>query len=82
MTRIQAWLGTGNPALDAALAQRGIETSYGDFRGERDGSLDYKQMADNGAEVISVDNVPAAADVLQAVERATGLLQACPSAKG
>lgn len=84
LTRVQAWLGTGsgNPALDRFLAERDIETSYGDFRGEREGSADYRRLADNGAEVISVDNVPAAAEALQAAERARALLAACPEARG
>ena len=83
LTRVTAWLGTGtgNPPLDAELAARGIETSYGDFRGERAGTADYRLLADNGAEVISVDNVPAAADALQAGQRARALLAACPAAR-
>lgn len=83
LTRVQAWLGTGtgNPPLDAALADRGIETSYGDFRAERDGTADYRLLAANGAEVISVDNVPAAAEVLQADVRARGLVEACSAAR-
>ena len=84
LTRVQAWLGlgTGNPELDAALAERGIETSYGDFRAERDGSIDYQLMADNGAEVISVDDVPAAADALDAFNQARAVLENCPAARG
>jgi len=82
LSRVQAWLGTGtgNPPLDAALAARSIETSYGDFRGERDGRVDYQQLADNGAEVISVDDVAAAAEALQAGKQARLLLAACPAA--
>ncbi len=84
LTRVQAWLGlgTGNPELDAALAERGIETSYGDFRAERDGSVDYGAMARNGAEVISVDDVPAAAAALDAATQARAVLDACPAARG
>ena len=84
LTRVQAWLGTGtgNPPLDAALAERAIETSYGDFRGERNGTVDYQLLADNGAEVISVDDVPAAAAALQAQQRARALLASCPAAGG
>ena len=84
LSRAQAWLGTGtgNPALDAMLAQRAVETSYGDFRGEREGTVDYRLLADNGAEVISVDNVPAAAAALQARQRARALLRSCPAAGG
>jgi len=82
-TRVQAWLGvgTGNPALDAALAEREIETSYGDFSGERDGTVDYRLLAANGAEVISVDDVPAAADVLAAHRQARELLASCETAR-
>lgn len=82
-TRIQAWLGvgTGNPPLDTALAALDVETSYGDFRGERDGTANYRLLADNGAEVISVDNVPAAALALQARAQARQLLDACPAAR-
>lgn len=83
LTRVQAWLGlgTGNPELDAALAEHGIETSYGDFRAERDGNVDYQLMADNGAEVISVDDVPAAADALDAYDAARAVLENCPAAR-
>lgn len=84
LTRIQAWLGlgTGNPELDAALAERGIETSYGDFRAERDGTIDYAAMAANGAEVISVDDVPAASAALNAYDQARAVLASCPAARG
>ncbi|MEM1081710.1 MAG: glycerophosphodiester phosphodiesterase family protein [Pseudomonadota bacterium] len=85
LTRMTAWLGadgTGNPTLDAELAYRGIETSYGNFRGEREGTVDYELMANNGAEVISVDDMPAAANALDASARARALLAACPAAKG
>jgi len=82
LSRVQAWLGTGtgNPPLDAALAERAIETSYGDFRGEREGTVNYRLLAANGAEVISVDDVPAAAAALDARARARALLAACPAA--
>jgi glycerophosphoryl diester phosphodiesterase len=82
LTRIQGWLGlgTGNPDWDAALAALEVETSYGDFRAERDGSIDYQLMADNGAEVISVDDVPAAADALDAYTQARTVLSRCPAA--
>lgn len=82
LSRVQAWLGTGNgnPPLDALLDERDIETSYGDFRGERDGSVDYRRLADNGAEVISVDEVRAASSALDARAQARTLLQACPAA--
>jgi glycerophosphoryl diester phosphodiesterase len=83
LTRVQAWLGlgTGERSLDAALAERGIETSYGDFRGERNGTVDYRLMADNGAEVISVDDVPAAAEALDAGGAARALLKRCSAAQ-
>lgn len=83
-TRLSAWLGlgTGEPALDAALAAQGIETSYGDFRAEREGGADYALMASNGAEVISVDDVPAAAEVLDAYDMARALLATCEAARG
>jgi glycerophosphoryl diester phosphodiesterase len=83
LSRVTAWLGlgTGNPDLDAALAEAGLETSYGDFRGERDGSIDYAVMASNGAEVISVDDVPAAAASLNAREAARALLAGCEAAR-
>ena len=82
LSRVQAWLGTGsgNPPLDAFLAERDIETSYGDFRGERNGTVDYQRLADNGAEVISVDNVPAAARALRAGEKTKELLKTCSAA--
>lgn len=81
---ITAWLGLGqgDPALDAALAAEGIETSYGDFRAEREGTIDYALMASNGAEVISVDDVPAAAGVLDASETSRALFQTCEAARG
>ncbi|XBQ17204.1 MAG: glycerophosphodiester phosphodiesterase family protein [Oceanicaulis sp.] len=81
---LTAWLGlgTGNPELDAALAARGIETSYGDFRAERQGEADYRLMAENGAEVISVDDVPAASAALDAAATARSVLEACPAARG
>jgi glycerophosphoryl diester phosphodiesterase len=83
LTRVTAWLGTGsgNPRLDAELAALGIETSYGDFRGEREGRGDYRVLADNGAEVISVDDVPAAAEALDAGQRARALLEHCSAAR-
>ena len=83
LRRVQAWLGTGtgNPSLDLLLSEREIETSYGDFRGERQGSVDYQRLADNGAEVISVDEVRAASAALDARAQARSLLQACPEAR-
>ncbi|MFW6300666.1 MAG: glycerophosphodiester phosphodiesterase family protein, partial [Oceanicaulis sp.] len=83
LSRVTAWLGlgTGNPELDAALAQAGIETSYGDFRAERQGVIDYTLMAANGAEVISVDDVPAAAEALDALAASRAVLAACEAAR-
>jgi len=83
LSRVTAWLGlgTGNPDLDAALAEAGIETSYGDFRAERDGVIDYSVMASNGAEVISVDDVPAAASALDAHDTARTVLAGCEAAR-
>ncbi|WP_022700843.1 glycerophosphodiester phosphodiesterase family protein [Oceanicaulis alexandrii] len=78
------WLGvgTGNPEWDAELAHLGIETSFGDFGGERNGTVDYQLLSRNGAEVISVDDVPAAAAALNADEASRALLEACPAAQG
>jgi glycerophosphoryl diester phosphodiesterase len=83
-SRLSAWLGlgTGDPGLDAELAALGIETSYGDFRGEREGTIDYRLMAANGAEVISVDDVPAASEALDAVTTSRAVLAACEAARG
>jgi glycerophosphoryl diester phosphodiesterase len=77
--RVLAWLGlgSGDPALDKALAAQGIETSYADFRAEAEGMIDYWLLAENGAEVISVDNVPEAARALDAIQHTGALLHAC-----
>ncbi len=79
LDRVVAWLGTGmgDPSLDAKLAALGIETSYGDFRAEGDGSVDYQRMADNGAEVLSVDNVAAASSALDTAASLATLRAAC-----
>lgn len=79
LSRFTAWLGLGRgkPALDDDLAARGIETSFGDFRAEAAGSVDYWQMAKNGAEVLSVDDVPAAARALYASGTADADIDAC-----
>lgn len=84
LTRIQAWLGlgSGNPEWDETLAGLEIETSYGDFRAEQNGTIDYQLMADNGAEVISVDDVLAAASTLDAYAEARAVLANCPAARG
>lgn len=81
--RIVAWLGLGHgePEFDAVLAERGIETSFGDFRAERGGTANYLQMADNGAEVISVDDVPSAARALRAAQTARGVYAVCEQAR-
>ena len=78
------WLGvgSGNPDWDSALAEQGLETSFGDFGGERTGTVDYRQLSANGAEVISVDDVPAAAAALNAQDASRTLLQNCPAAQG
>lgn len=83
LSRVTAWLGlgTGNPELDAALADAGLETSYGDFRGERDGSVDYRAMASNGAEMISVDDVAAASEALESRETSRAVLAGCEAAR-
>lgn len=83
LTRLQAWLGVGdgNPRLDAALADLDVETSFGNFRAEADGTARYLAMNDAGAEVISVDNVQAAARALNAAQQARGVLASCPSAR-
>ena len=74
-----AWLGLGggDPVLDKQLALLGIETSYGDFRAERDGTVDYERMARNGAELISVDNVPMASSALDAAASVLALRSTC-----
>lgn len=84
LSRIVAWLGLGHgePEFDAALAARGIETSFGDFRAERQGTANYLEMADNGAEVISVDDVAAATRALRAAQTARGVYATCPQARG
>lgn len=82
LTRLQAWLGVGNgnPDLDQALAEMGIETSFGNFRAEADSLARYLDMNDAGAEVISVDNVQAAARALNAAQQVRGVLASCPEA--
>ncbi len=82
--RVLAWLGLGQegaPALDAALAEAGVETSFGDFRAEASGRADYLAMKDAGAEVLSVDDVEAAARALKAGQQARGVLASCPQAR-
>ncbi|MEM1188350.1 MAG: glycerophosphodiester phosphodiesterase family protein [Pseudomonadota bacterium] len=83
LSRVTAWLGLGpgRPGLDRELAALGIETSYGDFRAESDGSVDYKRLSSNGAEVLSVDDVAAAAGALEAAVVARALLSDCPAAQ-
>lgn len=83
LTRIVAWLGlgSGEPEFDAWLAGQGIETSFGDFRAEAAGTADYLEMSDNGAEVISVNDVEAAARALRAAQTARGVLASCQAAR-
>ena len=82
LTRIIAWLGLGDgdAPLDAALAERGVETSVGNFRAEAAGRADYAAWAAKGVNVLSVDDVPAAAAALDARDRARSVLDACPAA--
>ncbi|KAA5803841.1 glycerophosphodiester phosphodiesterase family protein [Alkalicaulis satelles] len=84
LTRIVAWLGLGDgdAALSAELAARGIETNFGNFRAEREGTADYAAWAEAGAQIIAVDDVPAAAAAIDARARARALLEACPAARG
>ena len=82
LTTIWLGVGTGNPDWDAVLANLGLETSFGDFGGERNGTVDYQLLSQNGAEVISVDDVPAAAAALDAYEASRTLLDNCPAAQG
>ena len=79
--RVVAWLGlgAGDAALDAALASRGVETSYGDFRGERNADWDHAAHAAAGAEVLSVDDVRRAARALEAPSRLAALRSSCRS---
>lgn len=81
LNRVIAWLGlgSGNAKLDQALAEMGVETSYGDFQAERKDYADYPQMAANGAELLSVKNVTAATIALKAAGKATQLQHACPT---
>lgn len=82
LTTIWLGVGTGNPEWDAMLAEMNIETSFGDFGGERNGTVDYQLLNQNGAEVISVDDVPAAAAALNAYDASRTLLDNCPAAQG
>lgn len=77
--RIVAWLGVGegDPVLDAALAARGVETSYADFRAEQIAGWDYALHAAAGAEILSVDDVRAAARALDAPAARQALLTTC-----
>lgn len=82
LERIVAWLGlgAGKPALDRAFAARGVETSYADFRAEREGNWDYAAHAAAGAEVLSVDDVLRAAAALDARARLEALRASCAAA--
>jgi glycerophosphoryl diester phosphodiesterase len=81
-SRVTAWLGlgSGDPALDRALAEVGIETSFGDFRAEARGRADYRAMATQGAEVLSVDDVAAAAAALGSRADGRAVWASCPRA--
>lgn len=81
LTQLVAWLGVGRgaPVLDAELAARGVETSYADFRGERDPGYDYVAQASAGAEVLSVDDVAAASRALEARAVLVRLMGSCPT---
>ena len=84
LDQLSIWLGlgSGRPALDRQLADLGVETSYGDFAAERRGTASYRQMARNGAEIISVDDVDAATRALDANTESRNLLEACTQARG
>ncbi|PWE18356.1 hypothetical protein DDZ18_01755 [Marinicauda salina] len=83
LSRIVAWLGAdgGDAVLDAALAERGVETSYADFGAERDGTINYRALSAAGGEILSIDGVEAAAGRLDARENARRVLAACPAAQ-
>ena len=79
LTRMTAWLGVGrgNRELDMALTELGIETAYGDFRGEDENNYDYVALASGGGELLSIDNVLRASDQLDAQAGLTRLLETC-----
>lgn len=78
LTRLHAWLGVGqgDPELDRALADLGIETSIGNFPAESNGTADYRAMSESGAEVISVNNVRLATREINAIEQISKVLSA------
>lgn len=82
MTRVVAWLGLGrgNRELDQVLAEAGVETSYGDFRGEDEPGFDYLSFAQAGGEVLSIDHIVPAAEQLNARTGVETLLANCPAA--
>ena len=81
--RIIAWLGAdgGDAVLDAALAERGVETGYAEFGAERSGAVNYRALAAAGGEILSVDAVDAAAMRLDADAIARRALAECPAAQ-
>jgi glycerophosphoryl diester phosphodiesterase len=79
LTRVLAWLGLGrgNPALDSTLADLGVETAYGDFRGEDAPGFDYVDFSAQGGEVLSIDHVLTASEQLGATAQIDDLLVSC-----
>lgn len=84
LTRVLAWTGTEEPnaALNAALAQRGVETIFGtlgnpryswDGRFDREGREQYAAFADVGLEIIATDRPVEASRDLDANDGADGL---------
>lgn len=79
LAQVVAWLGvgSGNPALDEALAARAVETSYADFRSEQEPGHDYVAHASAGAELLSVDEVAAASEALEVPAGLRRLMRTC-----
>ncbi|MEM8492687.1 MAG: glycerophosphodiester phosphodiesterase family protein [Pseudomonadota bacterium] len=82
LNRVTVWigLGSGKPKIDEDFAEFGIETSYGDFSAERRGRANYRRMAANGAEILSVDNISDATAALDALKTSRQLLADCAEA--
>ncbi|MEZ5994225.1 MAG: glycerophosphodiester phosphodiesterase family protein [Hyphomonadaceae bacterium] len=82
LSRIVAWTGTDEPsaALNVALAQRGVEVSFGtlggrdswDARFQRDGHDQYAAFAETGLQVIATDEPAAALRALDASDGVDG----------
>lgn len=82
LTRILAWTGIEQPdaALNAALAQRGVEAMFGTLGGEESwderfahaGVDEYAALAVTGLQLISSDRTPAAARDLDAHDGVQG----------